>query len=284
MPLTWLITGCSTGLGYELAVYAARTGDTVIATSRNPSKLSSLVCRGVITKELDVSSQVKIQSLIDDILASHGQIDILVNNAAYLLEGAIEETSDEELLAQFDVNVFSQIRMLQAVLPSMRARRSGVIANIGSIGGWSGTPGAGFYCATKAAVGIYTEALKGELEPLGVKVTCIEPGYFRTNLLACGHKVSVANTIPELRETTKAVRDVLGKISQKQPGDPVKGARVIYEALTGTGSCLGRGLPARLPLGSDAIQIIGEDLERERGVLEEWKGVVTGTDCDDVGI
>lgn len=164
----------------------------------------------------------------------------------------------------------------------MRARRSGLIANMGSIGGWSGTPGAGLYCASKAAIAIYTESLRGELAPYGIQVVCIEPGYFRTNFLSGDHKISVQNPLPELEQATVSTRSALAAYNHHQPGDPVKGAAIIVEALTGTGRCQGRQLPSRLALGRDAVTAISDAIERNRQGLEQWKDVVMTTDCEDV--
>ncbi|RDW92934.1 uncharacterized protein DSM5745_00256 [Aspergillus mulundensis] len=285
MPRVWFITGCSSGFGREIAIAAAKNNDTVVATSRDASKLADLLPLGITPKALDITGgDAEIKAIVDDVESTVGPIDVLVNNAGYILEGAVEECSDEEILTHFDVNVFSQIRLLRAILPSMRARKSGVIANIGSIAGWSGHPAAGFYCASKAAVAMYTEALRAELAPLNIDVTCIEPGYFRTNFLSMsgGHKVTASNRIPDLHAGTQANRDALVAYSGYQPGDPAKGARVIVEALTKSGRCEGRTVPARLALGRDAVEFIGACLEREREMLDSWKEIIASTDCDDV--
>ncbi|KAL4964466.1 uncharacterized protein BDV14DRAFT_200748 [Aspergillus stella-maris] len=284
MPRTWFITGCSSGFGRHLAIAAAQTNDTVIATSRDPSKLSDLIPLGIIPKALDVNANdTSIKSVIDEVESTIGPIDILINNAGYILEGAVEECTQAEIEAIFDTNVFSQIRVLRAALPHMRARKAGVIANFGSIGGWGGAPAAGFYCASKAAVAVYTEALHFELKPLGIDVTCIEPGYFRTNFLTGGHKVVAGNRIEDLHAGTREYRSALKEYSLKQPGDPVKGAQVLVEALTGTGRCVGRRLPARLALGRDALEVIRGSLRTEGEMLDAWEGVIGSTDCDDVG-
>ncbi|EKG15333.1 Short-chain dehydrogenase/reductase SDR [Macrophomina phaseolina MS6] len=166
----------------------------------------------------------------------------------------------------------------------MRAQRSGVVANLGSIGGWHGVPAVGIYCASKAAIAVYTESLRAEVAPFGIRVTCIEPGYFRTNLLdqASGRKNEAKRRIPELCVgSAAAARAALDDYNQKQPGDPDKGARVIVQALTGTGPCQGLELPPRLALGSDAVPIISAVLERNRKDLDAWNHIVTDTNCDD---
>ncbi|EOD49208.1 putative 3-oxoacyl-(acyl-carrier-protein) reductase protein [Neofusicoccum parvum UCRNP2] len=284
MSKVWLITGCSSGFGQEIARAAAQSGDTVVATARDVSKLDGLTGPGIVKKRLDVlADDAAMRAVVDDVVGTVGRIDVLVNNAGYVLEGAIEECSYEEVDRQFATNVYGQLNVLRAVAPHMRARRSGVIANLGSIGGWAGGAAAGIYCATKAAVAVYSEALRAELGPFGVDVTCVEPGYFRTNLLTGGRKATAARRVPELADATRATREAFESVSLRQPGDPAKGARVIVHALTKRGRCEGRTLPARLALGSDAVKMIGDVLERNRRDLEEWADIVSKTDCDDVG-
>jgi NAD(P)-dependent dehydrogenase (short-subunit alcohol dehydrogenase family) len=174
------------------------------------------------------------------------------------------------------------MRVLRAALPSMRARKSGVVASFGSIGGWNGFPVTGMYCATKAAVALYTESLRHEMAPFNIDVTCIEPGFFRTNVLTEGHKVSAKNHIAELKAGTQATRDALTAYSLNQPGDSVKGAQVIFEALTKTGRCEGRSLPGRLALGRDSLAAIGGSIAREQEMLDDWKEIIGSTDCEDV--
>ena len=164
----------------------------------------------------------------------------------------------------------------------MRSRRSGVVANLGSIGGWVGTPCAGLYCATKAACTVFSESLRDEVADLGIQVTAIEPGYFRTRFLSGGHKIMVEEEIPDLEKTTESTRMRLQAYDRKQPGDPKKGAKIIVEALTGTGRCRGRKLPPRLALGNDAVKYIGGVMETNKKYLDEWADLVCTTDCDDV--
>ncbi|KAI9036186.1 SDR family oxidoreductase [Aspergillus affinis] len=298
----WLITGSSSGLGLQLALTASSHGDTVIALTRDPNKLASSLANAhphIIPYQLDptTASASDLTTLLDTITTTYGPIDILVNNAGYILTSTIEEATDEEITAQFSVNLFSQIRLVRAVTPSMRARRAGTIASLGSIGAWTGYPATGLYCASKAAVAIYTETLKAELKEFGIDVVCIEPGYFRTGFLAEAHSVKAIGREQGEEKgngeevvdsaATREMREALRAYSGRQPGDPGKGARVMYEALTKTGRFKelkekGEALPARLAVGRDAIGFIGESLEREREMLERWGGVIGGTDCDDV--
>ncbi|KAL8651373.1 MAG: hypothetical protein Q9210_003292 [Variospora velana] len=197
----WLITGCSSGFGQEIAKAALANGDQVVATARNPTKLKDLDALGAKTFALDVvADDDKLKDVVASDVKATGQIDVLVNNAGYILTGAVEECA---VLDQFETNVFGCLNVIRAVLPHMRAQRSGVIANLGSIGGWVGTPAAGLYCASKAAVTNFTESLRKEVQDLGIEVTAIEPGYFRTGFLSSGHKSRAANVIADYEPALK---------------------------------------------------------------------------------
>ncbi|KAI0409176.1 serine 3-dehydrogenase [Xylaria palmicola] len=280
----WLITGCSSGLGHAIALAALERGDVVVATARDVSKLSSLAGLGALTESLDVTwPDAALAGTVDKIAArTGGRIDILVNNAGYILSGGVEECSRDEVRAVFETNVYGQLNMLRAVLPRMRAQRAGVVANLGSIGGWSGTPGAGLYCATKACASLLAEALRGEVAHLGIRVTAVEPGYTRTNFLTAGHQVRAAQAIDDLRDGVEPTIRALGAYSLKQPGDPAKAARLIVEALTGSGRCAGRELPPRLLIGEDAYQIVGGNVEANQSYWKAWEDLATATNCDDV--
>ncbi|CAM6089591.1 unnamed protein product [Calypogeia fissa] len=279
----WLITGCSSGFGNELARAALGRGDKVIATARNAAKLESLQAAGASTLALDITAgDAKVQKVVDEAVRMVGRIDILVNNAAYILQGAVEETSDEEVKAQFETNVFGQLTVIRAVLPHMRAQKSGVIANFGSIGGWRGSIGGGIYSATKFALVGITEAVRMENAHLGIECTVIEPGYFRTNLLSGGSKVNTEKIIDDLRPVMDPVKESYTAISQKQPGDPAKAAQLLVEVLTKSGRCEGRPLPLRLLLGRDAVGYCKKILEQQTKSLNEWAELVSTTDHDDV--
>ncbi|OKL58024.1 hypothetical protein UA08_06763 [Talaromyces atroroseus] len=282
MPRTWLITGCSGGFGKEISKAALALGDNVVATSRNESKLADLAESGVHTVSLDVNAPQKdINAVVAEVISKYGSIDVLVNNAGYILEGGVEEASDEEARAHFDTNVFGQLAVARAVLPYMRAKKSGTIANMGSIAGWRGGINCGLYCSTKFALAGITEALKKEVQPLGISVVLIEPGYFRTDFLSGGHKVTPKKTIEDLVPVIKPLKDMFSMYDHKQPGDPVKGAQLIVEALTGTGRCAGRQLPDRLAIGSDAVAMISGVLEHKKKELDDWKDLAVTTDISD---
>ncbi|KAI1261347.1 serine 3-dehydrogenase [Xylariaceae sp. FL1019] len=280
----WLITGCSSGLGATIAEAALARGDTVVATARDPSKLSDLVNRGALAEVLDVTSPDDELAATAERIASRtgGHIDILVNSAGYLLSGGIEEVSRAEALATFETNVFGQLNVLRAVLPIMRRTGSGgVVANLGSIGGWHGTPGAGLYCATKACASLLSEALRAEVAHLGIQVTAIEPGYTRTNFLVAGHQMRAKRVIDDLRPGVDPTVEALGAYSMKQPGDPVKLAQLVVEALTGSGRCAGKKLPPRLLIGKDAYQIVAGNIQEHQENWKEWEELATATNCDD---
>ncbi|CAM6089583.1 unnamed protein product [Calypogeia fissa] len=279
----WLITGCSSGFGNELSKAALRRGDKVIATARNAAKLESLKAAGASTLTLDITAgDEKVQKVIDEAVKMFGRIDILVNNAAYGLQGAVEECSDEEVKAQFETNFFSQLTVIRAVLPHMRAQKSGVIANFGSIAGWSGVAAGGMYSATKFALVGITDSLRQENAHLDIECTIIEPGYFRTNIASSGSSVIAEKVIDDLRPVMDPIKEIIAALDQKQPGDAAKGAQLVVEVLTKSGRCEGKPLPLRLPLGRDAVGICRGVLEQQTNSLNEWAELVSTTDHDDV--
>lgn len=281
----WLITGASSGLGQEIARAALAHGDTVVATARDTKNLASLVSEGAIAEQLDVtSSDTILAATVARIVERTGTIDMLVNNAGYLLTGGVEEVSRDEAEAQFATNVFGQLNVIRAVLPVLRSQRLGVVANMGSIGGWVGMPAAGLYCASKACSSLLSDSLRAEVAHLGIKVTVIEPGYFRTDLLGSGRRVRAGRRIEDLNPGTTGTHDALAAYHGHQPGDPRKAAELIVEALTGTGRCVGRVLPPRLIIGSDAYRTATEVLDAQRQIMDEWRDLATATNYDDVAI
>ncbi|KAI9768308.1 MAG: hypothetical protein M1840_004916 [Geoglossum simile] len=282
-PQVWLITGCSSGFGSEIAKAALARGDNVVATARSVTRLGDLKTAGATTIALDITAgDEHVQKAIDEAIRAYGRIDIVVNNAGYVIVGAIEEFNDAEVKSVFETNVFGQLAVIRAIMPHMRARKSGVIATIGSVGGWKGEAGFGAYCSTKFALVGLSQGLRAEVAHLGIDVTLIEPGYFRTNLLSGRNRAVAMKVIDDLRPALDPLRNAVSGIDGQQPGDPVKGAQVIVEALTGTGRCQGRKLPSRLALGRDAIGYIKGYLEEERKELDAWADVVSNTDHDGV--
>ncbi|KAF1325837.1 Dehydrogenase, partial [Globisporangium splendens] len=282
MSKVWLITGCSSGLGRELALAALARGDRVIATARNVNKLDDLKQRGAAAVSLDVtSSDHVLKQIIADAVAIYGRIDILVNNAGYVLQGAVEECSASEIYDQFNTNVFGITNMIRAVLPYLRAQKSGVVANVGSIAGWRGSSVTGIYSASKFAVAGLSESLRAEVAHLGIEVTSVDFGAFRTILFG-ENMIQAKNTIDDLSVITEPRIKALAARSGHQRGDPIKAAALLYEALTRSGRCEGRTIPSRLVIGKDAVEGVAIVLEKDQQELQAWADLSTTTDCDDV--
>ena len=225
----WFITGCSSGFGLLLAHELLRRGDRVIATARDASKLDDLLTLYPDTARtfmLDVTKPAEIESVARLALTAFGHVDVLVNNAGYGVNGAIEEVAEDEFEPMFQTNIYGLIRTTRAFLPHFRERRTGHIFNLSSIGGLIGGAGWGFYNTTKFAVEGFSEALAGEMKPLGVHVTVIEPGPFRTDFLGRSGKLA-ANELPEYAQTAGKAREYLRTQAGKQPGDPQKAVEAI---------------------------------------------------------
>ncbi|GAD91995.1 hypothetical protein CIMG_06649 [Paecilomyces variotii No. 5] len=283
-PRVWFVTGCSTGFGRELVLQALKRGDKVIATARNVSKLADLETAGAKTMSLDVTADLaSLKQSAATAYALYDRIDILVNNAGYLSAGSVEETSPEETFSQFNTNVFGLLNVNRAFLPYLRAQKSGVIANFSSIGAWRGSAGVGIYCASKWAVAGISESLNGELAEFGIKSISIEPGYFRSKLLDGGNRSVIKNHIPEYDGTAaRKGMQRLEVMDNKQPGDIVKGTKVIIDVLTQSGTAAGKDIPLRLALGADSYEIISGKCQQTIALLNEWKDISTPTNHDDV--
>lgn len=189
------------------------------------------------------------------------------------------DDSEEEIFSIFNTNVFGIYKMVRAVSPYMRKQKSGVIANVGSLGGWKSFPATGVYCTTKFAVAGLSESLRAEVAHLGIEVTCIDLGSFRTSF--GNNTVEAKKTIADLAPGVDGMKKYLVARNGRQPGDPAKGAKVLLEALTKSGRCVGRTLPTRLAIGSDAAPFVTGVLEKGRQELQQWTSLVSGTDHDD---
>jgi NAD(P)-dependent dehydrogenase (short-subunit alcohol dehydrogenase family) len=227
----WFITGASKGFGMELTKAALDVGDNVVATARNKKTIEDAFGKRdrLLTLKLDVTNEQEVKEAVDAALKHFGQIDVLVNNAGRGLVGAVEEVTAEEVRAVFAVNVEGTLNVLRAVLPSMRARKSGQILNLSSVGGFVSWPGWGIYCATKFMVEGFSEALQAELKPLGIKLTIIEPGPFRTDFLDASALERTKNIIGDYGETAGAARQWADSTHNAQPGDPAKAAAAIVK-------------------------------------------------------
>ncbi|EXJ87955.1 hypothetical protein A1O1_04882 [Capronia coronata CBS 617.96] len=276
----WFITGCSSGFGKELTLQALGRGDNVIATARDAGKLDDLKDAGAAVVSLDVTSPLdELKRTAEEAHNIYGRIDYLINNAGFNQVGGLEELSPEETERQFATNVFGPLNVTRAILPYMRAKRSGVVANFSSVGAWRGSAGVGLYCASKWAVSGLSETLYYELADFNIKVCTVEPGYFRSNFLSPSNKKHKRNLIPDYEGT--AVRkgeELMDAYDNKQPGDIRKGVKVLLDVLTGAS---GREIPMRLVLGTDAYTRIKAKCEETLKGLEQWKDLTCSTDLDE---
>jgi NAD(P)-dependent dehydrogenase (short-subunit alcohol dehydrogenase family) len=269
----WLITGSSTGFGRSLTEAVLKHGDRVVATARKPEQLNDLVDQYPETAKafrLDVTDPQNISEVVDFALKTFGQIDVLVNNAGYGTIGAIEEVSDEAIQRQFDTNVFGALKMMRAVLPLMRKRRSGHILNLSSVGGFVSFGATGIYCGTKFALEGLSEALSKEVEPLGIKVTIVEPGAFRTDFN--GRSLAAPEQlIDDYALITSPFLQWLQEMDGKQPGDPDQAAIAMIKVVESNNP------PLRLALGADAVGMIEAKLESVKTELDAWRQVSLDT-------
>ena len=270
----WFITGASTGFGRILAEKALRRGDKVVATLRKPGQLAELAALykdTALVVPLDVTDQNSIDSAVERAIQHFGRIDVLVNNAGYGLAGGIEEATEAEFMPVFETNVFGLIRVTRAVLPHLRAQRSGHIVNLSSIAGLIGSPGWGYYNASKFAVNGFSEALAAEMAPLGVHVTIVEPGPFRTDFLGRSG-VEAAARIPDYDETAGKTRAYFHDQAGKQPGDPVKAVEAIIAAVDAPVP------PKHLVLGAIAFNRMTARLDAWKQDLAAWQDTSLGAD------
>ena len=272
---TWFITGAGRGLGFEIAQHALAAGDNVVATARNKSSIDDAFQHSpngrVLPVALDVTDETQVESAVEEALERFGGIDFLVNNAGRGLLGAVEEASAAEVQTVFETNVFGVLNVIRVVLPSMRSRRSGHIVNIGSMGGFAQVAGWGVYGATKFALEGLSEAMHAELAPLGISVTIVEPGSFRTNFLDGSSLQTIEREYADYSETAGRVRHAVDGSNGGQPSDPARGAAVIVEAVTSENP------PLRLQVGPDAVAMVEGKLARVRDELEAWRDLASNT-------
>lgn len=270
----WFVTGASRGFGALIVRDALARGDRVIATARNPQQVIDVVGEhpNLLAVKLDVTNEAEAAAAVEQGVARFGRIDVLVNNAGFGVLGAVEETSIAEARRLFETNVFGVLAVSRAVLPQMRRQRSGHVINISSLGGYGAYFGWGVYGSTKFAVEGITEAMSQELTPLGIRVTVVEPGFFRTDFLNDNSLVSTVERIGDYAETVGKMRDVAADLNHKQPGDPRKLSKAILQLADADTP------PLRLPLGTDAIARIEQKhayVERE---LAQWRELSASTD------
>ncbi|MFF5283536.1 oxidoreductase [Streptomyces sp. NPDC013171] len=276
MSKVWLITGANSGFGRAFAEAAIAAGDVVVAAARRTESLDDLVAAHpdqVDPVALDVTDTAAVDRVVTALVERHGRVDVLVNNAGRTHVGSVEETSDEDLRSLFDVHVFGPAALTRAVLPHMRARRSGAIVQLSSVGGQMSLAGFGAYSATKFALEGMSEALAAEVGPLGIKVLIVEPGAFRTSLFGTGKSIS-ADTVADYADTVGATRAYVETGAGTQAGDPAKAAAAVLAALNADET------PLRLALGDDSIDAIHAHLDQVRADLTAWDKVGRDTKLD----
>ncbi|KVA00251.1 short-chain dehydrogenase [Burkholderia ubonensis] len=270
----WFITGASRGIGALIAEAALADGNAVVAAGRNVPAIVERLGDSValLPVELDVTDEAQAKAAVRAAVEKFGRVDVLVNNAGFGLLGAVEESADKDVRRMYDTNVFGLLNVTRAVLPTMRANRSGHVINISSIGGYRAAAGFGVYSSTKFAVEGITEALHAELQPLGVHATVVEPGYFRTDFLDATSLVVASDVIDDYDETSGAIRRKAVQMNHNQPGDPAKLAAAMITLVDAPNP------PLRLPLGTDTLAAIAAKNAYVAQETETWKALSTSTD------
>ncbi len=273
---TWLITGCSTGLGRALAEAVIAAGHNAVVTARDVGKVADLAAAvpdRVLAVALDVTKPPQIAAAVREAQDRFGQVDVLVNNAGYGYRSAVEEGDDTQVRTLFETHFFGTVATIKAVLPGMRARRSGAIVNISSIGATVTPVASGYYAAAKAAVEGLSGALRGELAPLGISVTVVEPGAFRTDF-AGRSLVESATFIDDYAQTAGKRRKANDTMHGNQAGDPAKAGIAIIEAVESAEP------PAFLLLGPDALALYRYIADARAGEIAKWEQQTSGTNFD----
>jgi len=274
----WFVTGASKGLGLSLVKKLLNAGYRVAATSRDPERLQRSAGAGperFLALDMSLSDESSVAGAVQRAVEHFGRIDVVVNNAGYGMIGALEELSDEEARANFDVNVFGSLNVIRKTLPYLRAQGSGHIFNVASIGGFSGAfPGFGIYCATKFAMHGFSEALAEEVKPFGIQVTVVSPGYFRTEFLSSDSLAvpqQEMNVYKNVREAQAVHQD---SYNGQQPGDPDKASDVMIQVSESASA------PLHLFLGEDAYTMAGLKIEAIKKDMRSVQELATATGFD----
>jgi NAD(P)-dependent dehydrogenase (short-subunit alcohol dehydrogenase family) len=273
MSKVWFITGCSRGLGRSLAEAVLASSDRVAATARDLASLKDLAGKypdSAYPLPLDVTDKAQIVAAVENTIKRFGRIDVLVNNAGFGILGAAEAYSDEQVRSQLETNLYAPIEITRAVLPYMRKQRSGRIIQVSSIGGRVGNPGLTIYQAAKFGLGGFSEALAKEVKPLGIWVTSVEPGGFRTEAFT---SMASASEVEGYEKTVGVRRELFKSSNFVPPGDPDKAAQVMIRLVDDPEP------PVHLVLGRDAIARIREANEVRNAEMEKWLAVSASTDA-----
>ena len=274
MGNVWFITGSSRGLGLDVAKAALDAGHKVVATARDARAVTKALGQheDLLALNLDVTKAADAEAAVNAPITRFGTVNVLVNNAGYGLFGPFEETSAEDVTKQYDVNLFGAMHVTRAVLPEMRRKKRGRIINISSAGGLRGFSMNSIYCGSKFAMAGWSEWLTLELEPLGIQVTCVEPGSFRTEFLGSRSVQYVDAKFPEYENGVKQLHDWLDGKHQNQDGDPKKLAAALLQLAKVESA------PAHLPMGSDAVQMMQERIARDTTETQKWESMSISTD------
>ncbi len=274
MSKTWLITGSSRGFGAELSRAVLESGDRLVATARKPEQLAPLIDSfgaKVRTVALDVTDVESAKAAVAFAVQEFGSVDVVVNNAGYANSSPIEETTDADFRGQIEANLFGTVTVTKAVLPVMRAQRSGTIVQFSSVGGRvGGTPGMGAYQAAKFAVEGFSEVLANEVRPFGVRVMIVEPGAFRTDWQ--GSSMTLHRVGADYEETVGALNTYRAANASNQPGDPARAAQVIVSTVNG------EDLPMRLLLGAGAVSLVRTAAQLRAAETEKWAAISASAD------
>lgn len=266
MSKVWFITGASRGLGRALAEEAAAAGHTVVATARDVASIADLPNR----LRLDVTDAKGVADAVEHVVAEHGRIDVLVNNAGHGFVGVLEEVNDDDLRALLETNLVGAWGLTREVLPHMRRVGRGHVVQMSSVGGVVGNPGHAAYATTKFALEGMSEALAGEVAPFGIGVTIVEPGPFRTDF--AGSSLGAATANAAYAETPGGrLRSGLRGQDGRQPNDPARAAAAIIAAVEADDP------PLRLPLGPEAVDRIRTKLQEQLAALDDWEELAVET-------
>lgn len=279
MKNIWFITGSSRGFGRALTEAVLEAGYSVVATARRPEQLDDLVARygsQIRPVKLDVTSPTDAEKAVAFAIEAFGRIDVLVNNAGYGFSGAFEEMTPDEFAGQIDTNFWGVVHVTRAVLPILRRQGHGHIIQITSIGGRIGVPGMSGYNAAKFAVEGFSESLAQEIKPLGLKLTIVEPGGFRTDW--AGSSMAYATPIEAYAPTVGVMRRHMETHTGHEPGDPRKGAAAILQIADQPAP------PLRLPLGNDAMALGRRGYQQSLDELNRWASLTQSTDFDGVSV
>lgn len=271
---TWLITGCSSGLGRHLAQAVLKHGDNAVVTARNLSAIQDIVTSypdTALALQLDVTSHAQVAQVVQQAEDRYGGVDVLVNNAGHGYRAAVEEADEAEVDELFATNFFGPVALIKAALPGMRARRSGTIVNVSSIAARTTAPGSGYYSATKCALEGLSRGLQKEVAPLGISVIVVEPGAFRTDF--AGRSLNQSRkSIADYAGTAGLRRKENDHTDGQQIGDPAKGAQLIIKAVEASDS------PSLLVLGSDAVRVVSGALDADKAQVDAWEKESVETD------